>query len=595
MKRYRCYIKPYWKSFVFGPILMVTEVVGEVLLPAFMANIINIGAVRHDVPYIIGMGMVMLLTALVMMAGGIGGAYFSARAAISFAADLRRDVFRKVQDFSFRNIDAFSTGSLITRLTNDITQVQNVIMMGLRLLLRAPGMLIGAVIMAFVMNPELALILLVVIPLLAAAIGCVIRIAFPRFEQMQKKIDALNSRIQEAMVGVRIIKSFVRGSFEEEKFARSNGELKEAGLAAFKVVILNMPIMMLAMNVTTLAVVWFGGRQVLAGTMPVGDLTAFTTYIVQVLMSLMMLAMVLLQSSRAVAGLKRITEVLDTEIDLSDENAARKDAVVTQGRIEFQNVSFSYYNDSRKTETGTETEAETKKEVSARKVLSDITFTIEAGETVGIIGATGCGKTSLVQLIPRLYDVDEGSVCVDGVDVRDYSLRHLRDGVGMVLQKNVLFSGTIAENLRWGDENADMDTIRAAAASAQAANFVSSFPEGYETNLSQGGVNVSGGQKQRLCIARALIKKPKILILDDSTSAVDTATEANIRKCFSQELKDTTKIIIAQRISSVMDADQIIVMEDGRIADMGNHAELLERCSAYREIHESQTNREVSA
>ncbi len=595
MKRYRRYIKPYWKSFVFGPILMVTEVVGEVLLPAFMANIINIGAVRHDVPYIIGMGMVMLLTALVMMAGGIGGAYFSARAAISFAADLRRDVFRKVQDFSFRNIDAFSTGSLITRLTNDITQVQNVIMMGLRLLLRAPGMLIGAVIMAFVMNPELALILLVVIPLLAAAIGCVIRIAFPRFEQMQKKIDALNSRIQEAMVGVRIIKSFVRGSFEEEKFARSNGELKEAGLAAFKVVILNMPIMMLAMNVTTLAVVWFGGRQVLAGTMPVGDLTAFTTYIVQVLMSLMMLAMVLLQSSRAVAGLKRITEVLDTEIDLSDENAARKDAVVTQGRIEFQNVSFSYYNDSRKTETGTETEAETKKEVSARKVLSDITFTIEAGETVGIIGATGCGKTSLVQLIPRLYDVDEGSVCVDGVDVRDYSLRHLRDGVGMVLQKNVLFSGTIAENLRWGDENADMDTIRAAAASAQAANFVSSFPEGYETNLSQGGVNVSGGQKQRLCIARALIKKPKILILDDSTSAVDTATEANIRKCFSQELKDTTKIIIAQRISSVMDADQIIVMEDGRIADMGNHAELLERCSAYREIHESQTNREVSA
>ena len=591
MKRYRRYIKPYWKSFVFGPFLMVPEV----LLPAFMANIINIGAVRHDVPYIIGMGMVMLLTALVMMAGGIGGAYFSARAAISFAADLRRDVFRKVQDFSFRNIDAFSTGSLITRLTNDITQVQNVIMMGLRLLLRAPGMLIGAVIMAFVMNPELALILLVVIPLLAAAIGCVIRIAFPRFEQMQKKIDALNSRIQEAMVGVRIIKSFVRGSFEEEKFARSNGELKEAGLAAFKVVILNMPIMMLAMNVTTLAVVWFGGRQVLAGTMPVGDLTAFTTYIVQVLMSLMMLAMVLLQSSRAVAGLKRITEVLDTEIDLSDENAARKDAVVTQGRIEFQNVSFSYYNDSRKTETGTETEAETKKEVSARKVLSDITFTIEAGETVGIIGATGCGKTSLVQLIPRLYDVDEGSVCVDGVDVRDYSLRHLRDSVGMVLQKNVLFSGTIAENLRWGDENADMDTIRAAAASAQAANFVSSFPEGYETNLSQGGVNVSGGQKQRLCIARALIKKPKILILDDSTSAVDTATDAKIRKCFSQELKDTTKIIIAQRISSVMDADQIIVMEDGRIADMGNHAELLERCSAYREIHESQTNREVSA
>ena len=580
MKRYGKYIRPYWKSFVFGPILMVTEVVGEVLLPSFMADIINIGAVQHDISFIIRMGLVMLLTAAVMMAGGIGGAYFSARAAISFAADLRSDVFRKVQDFSFRNIDTYSTGSLITRLTNDITQVQNVIMMGLRLLLRAPGMLIGAIIMAFLMNAELALILVIVIPLLAAAIGIVIRIAFPRFEIMQKKIDALNSRIQEALVGIRIIKSFVRGDFEEEKFARSNAELKEAGMHAFRVVILNMPIMMLAMNVTTLAVVWFGGRQVLLGTMPVGDLTAFTTYIVQVLMSLMILAMVLLQSSRAVAGLKRITEVLDTEVDLTDADAARKDAVVRAGKIEFRNVMFSYYKSSGK---------------KSLPVLADISFTIPAGQTVGIIGATGCGKTSLVQLIPRLYDVDAGGVYVDDIDVREYSLQHLRDGVGMVLQKNVLFSGTIAENLRWGDERADMDAVQAAAAAAQAAGFIASFPDGYETNLSQGGVNVSGGQKQRLCIARALLKKPRILILDDSTSAVDTATEAEIRKCFANELKDTTKIIIAQRITSVMDADQIIVMEEGRIADMGTHAELLTRCDAYREIHESQMNREVSA
>lgn len=580
MKRYGKYIRPYWKSFVFGPILMVTEVVGEVLLPSFMADIINIGAVQHDVAFIIRMGLVMLLTAAVMMLGGIGGAYFSARAAISFAADLRSDVFRKVQDFSFRNIDTYSTGSLITRLTNDITQVQNVIMMGLRLLLRAPGMLIGAIIMAFVMNAELALILVIVIPLLAGAIGVVIRIAFPRFEIMQKKIDALNSRIQEALVGIRIIKSFVRDDFEEAKFAQSNTELKEAGLRAFRIVIFNMPIMMLAMNVTTLAVVWFGGRQVLFGTMPVGDLTAFTTYIVQVLMSLMILAMVLLQSSRAVAGLKRITEVLDTEVDLTDAAAARKDAVVREGKIEFRNVMFSYYKSSGN---------------KSLPALSDISFTIAAGQTVGIIGATGCGKTSLVQLIPRLYDVDAGGVYVDGIDVRDYSLRHLRDGVGMVLQKNVLFSGTIAENLRWGDETADADAVRAAAASAQAAGFIASFPDGYDTNLSQGGVNVSGGQKQRLCIARALLKKPRILILDDSTSAVDTATEAEIRKCFVNELKDTTKIIIAQRITSVMDADQIIVMEEGRIADMGTHAELLTRCDAYHEIYESQMSREVSA
>ncbi len=577
MKRYVKYVKPYWKSFVLCPVLMLTEVLGEVLLPAFMADIINIGAVRHDIPYIMGMGIVMLVTALVMMAGGIGGAYFAARAAIGFAGDLRSDVFQKVQSFSFQNIDAFSTGSLVTRLTNDITQVQNVILIGLKLLLRAPGMLMGAVIMAFIMNPSLALILLIVIPALALAIGMVIKVAFPRFEIMQKKIDALNSRIQEALTNVRIIKSFVRGSFEEEKFAASNEDLKQSGLRAFRVVILNMPIMMLAMNVTTLAVVWTGGRQVLAGTMPIGDLTAFTTYIVQVLMSLMILAMVLLQSSRAVASLRRITEVLDTEVDLTDAYSARKDAVITKGTVEFRNVSFSYYKDN------------------AEKVLSDISFKIEAGETVGIIGSTGCGKTSLVQLIPRLYDTDSGGVYIDGINVKDYSLRHLRDSVGMVLQKNVLFSGSIAENLRWGDESADQDTMEAAASAAQAAGFISSFPEGYETNLSQGGVNVSGGQKQRLCIARALLKRPKILILDDSTSAVDTATEAEIRKSFSGSLRETTKIIIAQRITSVMEADHIIVMEEGRISGMGSHEEMLAQCATYREIYESQMEKEAIA
>lgn len=570
MKRFWKYIKPYLSAFIIGPLLMVAEVIGEVALPALMANIINQGAVKGDVGYIVATGAVMILVAAVMMAGGVGGAYFSAKAAISFAADLRSDVFAKVQKFSFSNIDTFSTGSLVTRLTNDITQVQNVVMMLLRLMLRAPGMLIGAIIMAFMMNSSLAAILLVVIPVLMTAIFCVIRVGFPRFEIMQKKLDRLNSTVQEALTNVRVIKSFVRGDYEEKRFADSNEDLREASMSAFKVVILMMPIMMLAMNITTLCVVWFGGRQILVGTMPVGDLTAFTTYIVQVLMSLMMLAMVLLQSSRAVASLKRITEVLDTEVDLTDEEAADRELCVERGKIEFRNVSFRYYKENHE------------------KVLDQITFTVNPGETVGIIGSTGSGKTTLVQLIPRLYDADEGEVLIDGVNVRDYSLRHLRNGVGMVLQKNVLFSGTILENLQWGDEEAADEDVMEAARAAQADGFITGFSDGYETDLGQGGVNVSGGQKQRLCIARALLKKPKILILDDSTSAVDTATETRIRESFSTTLKETTKIIIAQRITSVMEADSIIVLEEGRISGMGTHAQLMRTCEPYREIYDSQ-------
>ena len=577
MKRYWKYIKPYLAAFICGPILMITEVLGEVLLPKFMANIINNGAAGRDVPYIIGMGVIMVLTALLMMAGGIGGAYFAAKAAISFASDLRSDVFDKVQKFSFANLDQFSTGSLVTRLTNDITQVQNLINMALRMMLRAPGMLIGALIMAIMMNAQLTIVIIVVIPILVTLIALVIKTAFPRFEIMQKKLDILNSNIQEMLTNVRVIKSFVRGSYEEEKFAASNEDLKQSSLSAFKVVILNMPIMMLLMNATTLAVVWFGGRQILAGNMPVGDLTAFTTYIVQILMSLMMLAMVLLQSSRALASLHRITEVLDTEVDLTDVNCRLPEKTVEKGRVEFKNVSFRYYKDNKE------------------KVLDRISFKIESGQILGIIGSTGSGKTTLVQMIPRLYDADEGEVLVDGVNVRDYSLRNLREGVGMVLQKNVLFSGSIMENLMWGDENASYEEITHAAMDAQAAPFIETFTEGYETELGQGGVNVSGGQKQRLCIARALLKKPKILILDDSTSAVDTATEAKIRESFKGNLKDTTKIIIAQRITSVMDADTILVLDEGSVAGMGTHEELLKSCEAYQEIYYSQMDKEVSA
>lgn len=568
-KRYKSYILPYKSAFILGPLMMVTEVLGEILLPKFMSMIINHGVAQKDGGYILKMGLVMAITSFLMAAGGILGAYFAAKASISFTSDLRRDLFARVQQFSFKNIDTFSTGSLVTRLTNDIQQVQNLIMMGLRMMLRAPGMFLGALVMAFWMNAELAAVILVVIPLLTAAIVWILRTAYPRFTAMQKALDTLNSGIQEVLTNVRVVKSFVREDYEEKRFADTNRELKEAGLRALKIVIATMPVMMFAMNVTTLAVVWFGGNLIIGGRMAVGDLTAFTTYIVQILMSLMMLSMVFLQSSRAMASIRRIDEVLDEPIDLSDENASQKDRKVEKGRVEFKDVSFSYRE-------------------GGEPVLSHISLTAEPGETIGILGATGSGKTSLVQLIPRLYDVTEGSVWVDGIDVREYSLKNLRDGVGMVLQKNVLFSGTIEENLRWGDETATEEEVRRAAVYAQADSFVNSFAEGYKTEMGQGGVNVSGGQKQRLCIARALLKKPKILILDDSTSAVDTATEAAIRTAFREDLKDTTKFIIAQRLSSLEYADRILVLEDGRIIGEGTQEKLLASCEAYREIYETQ-------
>ena len=574
MKRYWKYIKPYLPAFIIGPLMMIVEVIGEVVLPKLMANIINVGVANGSVGYITGTGALMILVALLMMAGGVGGAYFGAKAAVSFAADLRKDAFDKVQTFSFANLDQFSTGSLVTRLTNDITQVQNLINMALRMMLRAPGMLIGALIMAFVMNAELAVIVLIVIPILVGAIAVLIKIAFPKFKIMQKKLDALNSNIQEMLINVRVIKSFVRGDYEEKKFAASNEDLKQTSLGAFKTIIIVMPLMMLMMNATTLAVVWFGGRQIIVGNMQVGDLTAFTTYIVQILMSLMMLAMVILQSSRALASLSRIREILDTEVDLNDEHCKEPDKIVSSGRVEFRDVSFRYYKENKEA------------------VLSHISFAVKSGQTLGIIGSTGSGKTTLVQMIPRLYDVDEGEVLVDGVNIKDYTLENLREGVGMVLQKNVLFSGSILENLMWGDENASMEEVRKAAQAAQADGFVSSFTGGYEMDLGQGGVNVSGGQKQRLCIARALLKKPKILILDDSTSAVDTATEAKIRESFAGELKNTTKIIIAQRISSVQEADEIMVLDDGKIVGFGKHEDLLASCEAYQEIYYSQMDKE---
>lgn len=572
LKRYKKYITPYLSAFVIGPLMMLTEVAGEVMLPKFMSMIINNGVASRNVAYIGKMGTLMVLTVLFMAVGGILGAYFSAKASISFTSDMRNDLFRKVQQFSFENIDDYSTGSLVTRLTNDVQQVQNVLMMGLRMALRAPGMFLGALIMAFMMNRQLAVIILIVIPLLLAAILLILKTAFPRFGEMQRRLDRLNSGIQESLTNVRVVKSFVREDHEIEKFSKLNDDLKESSLRALRIVITTMPVMMVAMNVTTLAVVWYGGNIIIAGKMPVGDLTAFTTYIVQILMSLMMLSMVFLQSSRASASLKRINEIFDTEIGLNDDHAKNKDKKVTEGCVEFKNVSFGYSGENGRKDL----------------VLEGISFTAEPGQTIGIIGSTGSGKTSLVQLIPRLYDVTGGEVLVDGVNVKEYSLKHLREGVGMVLQKNILFSGTIEENLRWGNEDAPMEDVIRFSESAQADPFVKTFKNGYDTEMGQGGVNVSGGQKQRLCIARALLKRPKILILDDSTSAVDTATEAKIRESLYHDLKDTTKIIIAQRISSVQEADQILVLEDGKIIGHGTHEELLKTCEAYSEIYTTQ-------
>ncbi len=571
MKRWFKYIKPYWPYFVLGPVCMIVEVAGEVVMPKLLSVIINM-ANRGTLTQASSLGLMlaMIATAIMMMAGGIGGAYFGAKASVNFAADLRSDAYAKVQKFSFANIDKFSTGSLVTRLTNDVTQMQNFVNMMLRMALRSPGMMIAALIMAISIKPKLSVVFAVTMPIMMLIIGFIISKAFPRFTKMQKKLDTLNSTVQESVTNVRVVKSFVREDFETKKFASANKNLRESALSAIKLMICMQPALTICMNLTTLAVVWFGGSIVLDGGMEIGDLSAFLTYVTQILSSIMMITMLLMNSSRAMASAKRIEEVLDEKPDISDIDAKQPELKVKNGEIVFKDVSYRYYKNS------------------PDKVLDSINLTIDAGSTVGIIGSTGCGKTTLISLITRLYDADEGEILVDGVNVKDYSLKNLRDGIGVVLQKNTLFSGTIEENLRWGSEDANFEELVQASTDAQAHKFVQTFPDKYNTDLEQGGTNVSGGQKQRLCIARALVKKPKVIVLDDSTSAVDTATEAAIRRSFATNLKHSTKIIIAQRISSVIDADKIVVMDNGVITGSGTHSELIKGNQEYREIYYSQ-------
>ena len=573
MKRWFKYVKPYLTSFILGPVGMIVEVIGEMFMPLLLAELINKAndGILTDVDAV-GIALKLVGIVLLMMAGGVAGAYFGAKASVNFAADLRRDMYAKVQQYSFANIDKFSTSSLVTRMTTDVTQMQNFVNMLLRMALRSPGMLIGGIIMAISLKPSLSVVLAVTMPIMLIVLGLLIRMGFPRFEKLQKRVDKLNSTVRENVTNVRVVKSFVREDYEIDKFSEDNSNLKSGALNAVKVLIWASPIMNIFMYITVIAVIWLGHKIVLDGGMLVGDLSAFITYTTQILSSLMMVSMLFMFASRALASGRRICEVLDEKIDINDTNSSAEQKI-TNGAIEFKNVVFRYYK------------------TSEEPVLENVNVTIPAGSTVGIIGSTGCGKTTLVSMIPRLYDVDEGEVLIDGVNVKDYSLTNLRDGIGMVLQKNLLFSGSIEYNLRWGDDDAtDEEMIRAAEHSA-AHKFVSTFTEGYETLLDKGGMNLSGGQKQRLCIARALLKKPKILILDDSTSAVDTATEAQIREAFATDLPDCTKIIIAQRISSVKDADFIIVMNDGKITGIGTHQQLLDSNEEYGEIYYSQTDR----
>ena len=560
----------YKKYAIITPLFIVGEVIMEILIPFLMAAIIDNGILGSGgIRYTVSMGGVMVGMAVVSLFFGAMAGRYSAKASTGFSRNVRNALFDRVQDFSFSNIDHFSTASLITRLTTDVTNLQNAFMMIIRLGFRAPLMMIGATLMAVLISRRLSVVFLVAIPILGTAIFLIVHAAYSRFRKMLAKYDAINASVQENLIGIRVVKAFVREEHEDKKFRESADDLRRAQFMAEKLVILNMPILQMTMFACIISVLWFGGNLVITGGMELGQLSSFISYISQILISLMMISMIfiILVLSRASAG--RITEVLDEASDLTDD-AADPDLKLRDGSVEFRDASFRYGGKG------------------GNLTLEHITFSIASGETVGIIGGTGSAKSTLVQLIPRLYDLSGGDLLVGGHDVRAYRLETLRNSVSMVLQKNVLFSGTVRENLLWGNEDATDEEIEAACRSAQAHEFIESLPNGYDTWLEQGGTNLSGGQKQRMCIARALLKNPKIIILDDSTSAVDTATDSKIRTALRCDLKDTTTIIIAQRISSVCDADKIIVLDDGKINGIGTHDELLRTNEIYREVYESQ-------
>lgn len=555
---------------ILAPLAITAEVILEIFIPFLMAKMIDVGIGRNDMDYVIRTGLLMVSMALLSLVCGALAGRFSALASTGFAKNLRQGLFGKVQEFTFANIDHFSTASLITRLTTDVTNTQNAMQMMLRMLVRAPIMLVSATTMAVYINPRLSLIFVIAIPVMVLALSVIMKGAFPRFQLMLKKYDQMNGRIQENLIAIRVVKAYVREGYESEKFRTVAEELRNTQRNAEKLVVFTMPILQLVMYASMIAVSWYGGKMIIGGDVYTGEFMGFLSYVTQILMSLMMVGMIFVSLTMSRASVLRIVEILEEEIDMAKPDQKTSAKECADGSIVFDHVNFSYAKDE------------------GNKTLEEINLEIITGETVGIIGGTGSGKTTLVQLIPRLYDVLSGRILVGGIDVREYDADALRNNVAMVLQNNVLFSGSIQENLKWGNTNATDEELIEACKAAQAHDFITSFPEGYETKLGQGGVNLSGGQKQRICIARALLKTPKIIILDDSTSAVDTETEEKIRKSFSESLGSVTTIIIAQRISSIRNADKIIVMEDGRIDAIGTHDELLNTNRIYQEVCDSQ-------
>jgi len=585
LKTLAVYLKPYWKMALLAPLLMMIEVFTELMQPKLMASIVDYGITNGDIGYIVKTSLIMIGISLVGVTGGISSMIFSSKTSHNFGADLKIDLFRKVQSFTFDALDKFRTASLVTRLTNDVVQVQNVVLFMLRMLVRAPLLCIGGIVMAFTLNLRMSLILMIAIPILAISVGLVIRKGFPLFSEVQKRLDKVNTVIQENLSGVRVVKAFVRSDYENKRFASANEKLAEITIKAARIVGLNMPIMSLIMNASVIAVIWFGGININTGDMLVGEVMAYITYITQILFSLMMMTFIFNMISRAKASADRIIEVFDTESGVEEtviktvaesvktESESKTADIVSgklKGYIEFEDVSFKY------------------EEAIGDPILKHISFSAMEGETIAIIGPTGSGKSTLVNLIPRFYDVAEGRVLIDGMDIKDIDVEELRKNIGMVLQESILFTGTIRDNIGWGREDASEEEIIEAARAAQAHSFITDLPDGYDTILGQRGVNLSGGQKQRISIARALLKKPAILILDDSTSAVDMETEARIHAALRSLIKDSTCFVIAQRISSVMDADKIIVLDDGKIVNMGTHKELLKSCRIYQDIFDSQ-------